>query len=296
MTDHATTVVADQIVSRPRQTVTIGRVKTASPSPLVGRQHDQLGFGLDASPAFVNAFIHAMENVECHPPRVDWRKGQRPDIVQGSWQSSIVARLARAPSSMKNVFDATLARLVFPHQRLLLTQLVPSSVNLGYLHTEFPRVHDEGTSTYFPGWRYQVTAELLWYGLGPHLRTTEMIDANAVWRQLNEYFRDIQKLDGRWATMLHHQRRREYASFLLAIYEQTIRLLDEQWQHSDRYRLTISQRPVAEWLGSEVILRFSTEALTDESLAEAHAIRVLAYDDLLMTTLANCCASLACLR
>lgn len=290
------------------------------------RKRPGLGFGADASAEFADAFIKAMVEVEFRP-RIDPKiVAAHQNGICATWTAIINSTISHAPSDvvrrdrgivvdaegnpfqendgdMKKgkvyrerlipIYEYLHAEYVHRFDDLLIPQLVPEEYSLNHIMADAPKVTPDGSVHNKPGWRYQVMAGLLWYELGPNLRTMEMADPNAVWRNLFQYFRQVHELYGHWPNMSDSTRRRERGSFILALYERTMALFHERWHEAKRYQLTISQRPSAVDDDLDPVLFIPPgKGRPDVSLAEARQAREVAYDHLLLATLGNCHAAL----
>ncbi len=271
----------------------IGHIKSHRQPAFVGKRQARYGFGADCSPAFVDALYEALA-------ADDWILNfpwdRHPKLAandsQTGWLGSVRGLLTDIPSSAVKLQDIRLDP-VSQYVDLLQPGLMP-------VITIDRVVSGNGPATDLSGpiepWRYANFAGIVWYGLAPHLRTREMLDQNSVWCRLRELFQGFQSFVGRRPDFNFRHRRREQASFILAVYERTCALLWEQYHRLPRYREDISQRRPTDPIESDFILALPTASVNDDNVAEARAVRATAYEELLLHTFANCHASLSCLR
>jgi len=312
VTDHTTTV--EQPATHTYGYSGLSKQKSTNPNDMIGSQelmNGLKGFGEDASSMFIDALIVALHKAEFDPKPHPTTSMPTQEEISALWIASVDAFLSEVPDTaymvladiqtpreftpaekLAHVTQLTHAPYVTPYRSKLIPQLAPSSIDLKRLTTVKPNIVPDHVWHQIPGWRYNTTAETIWYNMGPHLRTTEMADPNAVWRILVGYFWKIQGL--RDVLNKTQAGRADYPSFILAIYEQTMRLLHEQWHETERYQAAISHRPTAH---SYHVLQLPPRGnglnfIQTDEFDEAHHVRIMAYNDLLLCILANCHATL----
>lgn len=267
-------------------------IRSHRPPTFVGKQQARYGFGADCSPAFVDALYGALSGEDWSFP-IPWNRQRQQATTnsQVAWSGSVTNLLQHIP--------VTAIRLQDTHYDVVSTYLHYLQPGTTPVVTIDHIVRDNGPLTELRGpdepWRYANFANIVWYQLGPHLRTREMLDPNAVWRRLRELFDGYQSFIGRWANYSDGHRRRELACYFLAIYERTCALLWERHGQDPRYLRDVSQREL-DPSGLEHILTLPTESVGDHNLAEARLVRTMAYEELLLYTFVNCRAALTCLR
>lgn len=312
MTDHMVTTNLSATSSYGY--VGLSQQKATAPNSMIGSQQLEnglKGFGSDALPQFTDALLIALHRAEFDPKPHPMAGTPTQENGSAIWEASVNSFLNdvtdatystltelcppsvfTAEKKLADLQQFTHAVYVTPFRNRLIAQLTPTSFNLKYLDTKSRSIIPNPIWHEVPGWRYKLTAEAVWYTMGPHLRTTEMINPNAVWRLLVDYFWKIQSL--RDVSNTTQAGRADYPSFILAIYEQTIRLLHEQWHRTELYQTAISHRPTKH---SHDILRLPPREsahvfVQTEEFDEAQRVRIMAYNDLLLHTLANCHAAL----
>ncbi len=291
-------------------TLRIGLMSEQARIRLWGRAANQHGFGRGMPYQFANTlYLALLEEERC---RTTWPfpiTPQDDEAAQSAWRAQLTTIRKHLRTRIDDEFDPIEyeekngkrkkkerpARQQFILHDAVQDRFVPYlraqrilvDLNVARISSDIKLTLDRNLPR-TPRWRYATFANIIWYGLAPHLETREMLDPNGVWRKVRHMVRFIHQSDDRFKEMSPKQRRLEWLNFALAIYESTYRLIGEADAHDRRYLdFVVNRKPVGQLIDDQ-ILALPIEPATTNNYEEALWIRRVAYDDLLRQTLMNC--------
>ncbi len=283
----------------------IPSIAEAKPSTFIGRRHEVLktnvAFGADQDPDFNDALFRHLALHERMASLI-----QRPDAKAGKMWLRVMSKHLKKLGREYPSQDHRYLHVERYHCHLLIGN--ESAVRLRHITTTSQ--HHIPLKRRPERWRYENLATIVWYQMAQNMRTREMNDPgdtvpakfrNPVWKELMKLYQQYQIFLHRATPYQESSNRLDLASWYLALYERTVRLLVKEHRRDLTYQVAITHRESRQHTRLDSILDTPLHEYLDDEKSfvilheEALKLRCELYHHLLLNIIANCQVGLLCL-